>query len=85
MLAVSFSSLQDIAGGKLVIFPAHPTLDAYNWVLQSSGVVQGFAISVLCVVLGTAVNMLMTTMMAYALSRRGVPGSKLVLWLVLFT
>lgn len=85
VLAVSFSNLQDVASGRLVIFPAHPTFDAYAWVLQSSGVVQGFLVSVLRVGLGTAVDMIMTTLTAYALCRRGVPGSKFVLWMVLLT
>src|SRR5690348_9903459 len=85
VLAISFSSPQDIASGMLITFPAHPTLDAYRWVLQGGQVAQGLAISIFVTVVGTTFNMIMTTTMAYALSRTGVPGSKFVLWLVLLT
>jgi putative aldouronate transport system permease protein len=85
ILAVSFSSYKDVADGKLIIFPAHPTLDAYSWVLQGGGVVQGLEVSIFLAVVGTAFNMVMTTTMAYGLSRKGVPGSKFILWLVLLT
>lgn len=83
ILAVSFSSNTDVADGKLIIFPLHPTLDAYNWVLQGSGIVQGLEISIFLAIVGTAFNMLLTVTMAYALSRKGIPGGKLALWLVL--
>ena len=85
ILAVSFSSYQDVADGKLIIFPLHPTIDAYRWVLQGGGIVQGLEISIFLAVVGTAFNMVMTATMAYALSRKGVPGSRFVLWLVLLT
>jgi putative aldouronate transport system permease protein len=85
ILAVSFSSYKDVADGKLIIFPAHPTLDAYSWVLQGGGVVQGLEVSIFLAVVGTAFNMVMTATMAYGLSRKGIPGSKFVLWLVLLT
>jgi len=85
ILAVSFSNSADVADGKLIIFPLHPTLDAYNWVLQGTGFVQGLEISIFLVVVGTAFNMLLTATMAYALSRKGIPGGKVALWLVLLT
>jgi putative aldouronate transport system permease protein len=85
VLAVSFSSYQDVADGKLVVFPAHPTLAAYSWVLQGGQFLQGLENSFFLVGVGTAFNMLMTTTMAYALSRRGVPGNKFALWAVLLT
>ena len=83
ILAVSFSSNTDVADGGLIIFPLHPTLDAYNWVLQGTGFVQGLEISIFLAVVGTAFNMLLTATMAYALSRKGIPGGKFALWLVL--
>lgn len=83
ILAVSFSSYSDVADGKLIVFPAHPTLDAYLWLLQGGEVLQGLEISIFLAVVGTAFNMVMTATMAYALSRKGVPGNRVVLWLVL--
>ena len=85
ILAVSFSNNTDVADGRLIIFPLHPTLNAYNWVLQGTGFVQGLEISIFLAVVGTAFNMLLTATMAYALSRKGIPGGRVALWLVLLT
>jgi putative aldouronate transport system permease protein len=85
VLAVSFSSYKDVVGGNLIIFPAHPNLEAYIWVLQGSGVVQGLEVSIFISTVGTVISMALTAAMAYALSRPGVPGSKFVLWMVLLT
>src|SRR5579859_6087985 len=40
VLAVSFSSPQDISN-RLIIFPAHPSLAAYSWVINQTNAVQG--------------------------------------------
>lgn len=85
VIAVSFSSNADVVGNNLVIFPLHPTLGAYIWVLQGTNVVQGFLVSLFVAVVGTGINMVMTTTLAYGLSCKNVPGSKVILWLVLLT
>jgi putative aldouronate transport system permease protein len=85
VLAVSFSSYKDVVGGNLIILPAHPNLEAYAWVLQGSGVVQGLEVSLFVSTVGTAISMALTASMAYALSRQGVPGGRFVLWMVLLT
>jgi putative aldouronate transport system permease protein len=84
VLAVSFSSPKDISN-NLIIFPAHPSLAAYSWVLTQTNALQGIEVSTLLVIVGTSINMLMTVTMAYGLSRSDVPGSKIILWLVLLT
>lgn len=85
VLAVSFSSYKDAVSNSLLIIPLHPTMQAYNWVLQNGGVLQGLAISLFSSIVGTAVSMFLSVTMAYALSRREVPGIKVALWLVLLT
>ncbi len=84
VLAVSFSSPQDVSN-SLVVLPVHPSLAAYNWVLSQTNALQGIEVSTFLVIVGTAINMLMTVTMAYGLSRSDVPGSKIILWLVLLT
>jgi putative aldouronate transport system permease protein len=83
VVAVSFSSVKDVIGGNLIIFPLHPTVEAYQWVLQNSTALQGLEVSTFLVVMGTAINMGMTILMAYGLSRKDVPGSKAILVMVL--
>ncbi len=83
VLAVSFSSYADAISGNLLIIPRHPTTEAYTWVLQNGGVLQGLFISLFSAVVGTAISMLLTVTIAYALSQNEVPGIKAALWLVL--
>jgi len=85
VIAVSFSSYKDVVGGGLILWPAHPTLGAYRAILKGGIVTHALWVSIAVTLVGTAVNMFMTVTLAYGLSRPGVPGSRFVLILVLFT
>ncbi len=85
VISVSFSSYEDVVGGQLVIFPRHPTLEAYETVLAGGVVTQALKVSIGLTAVGTIVNMVMTVTLAYALSRPSVRGSRFVLFAVLFT
>jgi putative aldouronate transport system permease protein len=85
VLAISFSSYEDIVGKNLVLIPANPTLNAYEYVLSSGTVTRALGVSLYITLLGTAINLFMTVTMAYGLSRRGVPGRSWILGMVLFT
>ncbi len=85
VIAVSFSSYKDVIGGGLIFFPAHPTMEAYRAIFEGGIVTHALWVSVGLTLIGTAINMLMTVTMAYGLSRPGVPGSRLILALVLLT
>lgn len=85
IVAVSFSSARDVSGGGFILFPEHPSLEAYRAILRGGVVVRALVISIGLVVIGTAVKMLFSVALAYGLSRTGVPGAKVVLFLVLGT
>jgi len=85
VIAVSFSSYKDMVGGGLILFPAHPTTEAYRAIFRGGIVTHALWVSTVLTLIGTAINMLMTVTMAYGLSRPGVPGSRLILALVLLT
>jgi putative aldouronate transport system permease protein len=85
VIAVSFSSYQDVIGGGLILFPKHPTLDSYKLIFAGGIVTHALMVSVGLTVVGTLTNMFMTVTMAYGLSRPGIPASRFVLTLVLFT
>jgi len=46
VIAMSFSSRQDVLAGNLILFPAHPTLDAYSTILQGGIVTQAVLVSI---------------------------------------
>ncbi len=83
VIAVSFSSAQDVLGDGLVLFPANPTLDAYRAIFEGGVVNRALRVSIGLTVFGTLAQMVVTTMLAYGLSRPGVPGSRIALFIVL--
>lgn len=85
VIAISFSSYKDVVGGGLILWPAHPTLEAYRTIFQGGIVTHALGVSIALTVGGTLVDMVMTVTLAYGLSRPGVPGSRFVLVLALFT
>src|SRR6202049_1461279 len=86
VLSVSLSSERDLQGTNVALIPLHPNLGAYATILQGSVVSSALEISVGVTAIGTLVCMVMTTTLAYGLSRTSqVPGTKLVLILVLGT
>ncbi|MBV9581356.1 MAG: carbohydrate ABC transporter permease [Chloroflexi bacterium] len=86
VLSVSLSSERDLQGANISLIPLHPTLLAYQTIFQGGVVASALMVSVGVTVIGTLLCMVMTTTLAYGLSRtRDVPGTKFVLFLVLGT
>ena len=86
VLSVSLSSERDLQGANVALIPPHPTLLAYQTILQGGVVINALVISVGVTVIGTLLCMVMTTTLAYGLSRTSdVPGTRWVLFLVLGT
>jgi putative aldouronate transport system permease protein len=86
VLSVSLSSERDLQGANVALFPLHPTLGAYATILQGGVVTSALEVSIGVTAIGTLVCMVMTTTLAYGLSRTSqVPGTKFVLILVLAT
>ncbi|HEU0164123.1 MAG TPA: carbohydrate ABC transporter permease [Thermomicrobiales bacterium] len=83
VVSMSFSSAVDAQRGGLVLWPEHPTLDAYRAIFDGGVVTRALQISVMLTIVGTAAQMLFTTTMAYGMSRTSVLGSKVVLYIVL--
>lgn len=85
VLAQSFSSYRAIMSGEVVFWPVEFTLHAYGEVLRDDAFVRSFAVSVQRTVVGTAVNVLLTCLLAYPLSKPYIQGRGLVLFLIVFT
>lgn len=86
VIAVSFASERDVIGGGLILWPAHPSLNAYQLILSNGIVARALVVSVGITLVGTLVSMFLTTTLAYALTRtREVPGTRAALFLVLAT
>lgn len=67
--AMSFSSNASAAAGKVTLWPVDFTLNSYNYVAKRAAFWHSMFVSVERVVLGTAINLLLTIMIAYPLSK----------------
>ncbi|NEC04868.1 carbohydrate ABC transporter permease [Streptomyces sp. SID7909] len=86
VIGTSFASQTDIIKSSgLVLWPDHPTLDAYRTIFTGGVVSRALIVSVGITVFGTLASLLVTVGMAYGLSRREVTGSRFILMTALFT
>ncbi len=69
ILALSFSSATAAASGRVTIWPVELTTQSYQFVLDNIAFAKSFLISLLRVAVGTPVNMILTILVAYPLSR----------------
>ena len=83
VISVSFSSAKDVLGGGLILFPRNPTLAAYRAIFEGGVVTRALQVSIGLTLIGTAIQMVFTTTLAFGLSKPGVPGARFVLFLVL--
>jgi len=68
-LALSFSSASAAASGRVTIWPVEFTTQAYRFVLENPAFIKSFGVSMLRVLVGVPVNMILTILVAYPLSR----------------
>ena len=89
LLYVVFASLSDpsalIANRGALLKPLGLSLDAYIRVLQNPMIAIGYRNTLFYVVAGTALNMTLTCLGAYALSRQNVMFKKPIMLLIIFT
>lgn len=85
IVSASLSNPWAIVKGELWLLPKDITLDAYRKVFQNPDIWTGYRNSILYLVVGTTINVVMTTMGAYALSRRDLVGRHVLVLLFTFT
>ena len=85
VVSCSFSSPEAVLTGKVLLLPIRPTLMSYQKVFQEGTLNQGILNSVFQTVVGTAVNLLVTTTGAYALSEKTLAGRKFFTKMIMFT
>jgi putative aldouronate transport system permease protein len=85
VVSASFSSPAAVSRGAVWLWPVEPTLRGYQAVFADRDVLTGYENSLLYMVTGTAINVSITMMAAYALSQRHLPGASLIMKLFTFT
>lgn len=65
--------------------PVGFSLASYEKVFENASIWRGYANTIFYVVVGTALNIFMTILGAYFLSRKNIPGQKVITILIMFT
>ncbi len=85
VISASISSTKAVMSGQVVLWPIDPTLYAYEAVFRNSSIIKGYQNSIVYTALGTAVNLVMTMLCAFCLSRKAFFGRGIVNGLLVFT
>jgi putative aldouronate transport system permease protein len=85
VLAVSLSSGEAIRAGSVSIWPRQFTWDAYRNLIDDGQLFVAMKNTVVMTVVGTTLNMLVTIMAAYPLSKIDLRGRGAVLGMIIFT
>lgn len=85
VLISSFSSASAIASGSILFLPEGFNLDAYKRVFSDSRVWQTYTNTLIYVSAGTCINLVLTTLGAYPLSRRDLKGRNIIMLFIVFT
>lgn len=78
VLSASFSSSDAIALGKVFVWPVEFSLEGYKMLVQNSQILTGFKNSLIYLVVGVTINMILTMLLAFPLSRKELPGRSLI-------
>jgi ABC-type sugar transport system, permease component len=85
VVMVSLSNGKAVLAGKVSLWPVDMTLATYKVVLSDNSILGGLKNSVIYTVLGTIINLTMSILCAYPLSRRDLDGRKWFMRLIVFT
>ncbi|MBO9607680.1 MAG: carbohydrate ABC transporter permease [Paenibacillaceae bacterium] len=87
VLAVSFSDAYYVGAGLVKLWPIGFTVKSYEYVAKTPAFLRSIGVSLERVALGTALNMLLTTVVAYPLSKEAgkFRFRTLYVWLFVFT
>lgn len=84
IVIASFSDPSAVLNGEVVFWPKDVSLIGYSAIMEYTRIWRGYMWSIIYTVVGTALSVTLTMLLAYALSCQFV-GKKLVNWLVVFT
>lgn len=85
VVSASFSSTQAVMSGRVVLWPVEPTVYAYEAVFRNSSIMTGYLNSFIYTSLGTIINLVLTMLCAFCLSRKQFYGRSIVNALLVFT
>ena len=85
VISMSFSSKDAITAGKVFILPVGFNTEAYIRAVNSGSFIRAFGYSIVLMLGSTAVNLVMTVLAAYPLSKKNLIGGGVIMTLFVMT
>lgn len=85
IVSCSFSSGSALTAGKVILWPVDISFEGYMAVFSNKNIGVGYKNTLFYTVVGTTVNVIMTMVCAYPLSRRDMPYRGIFMFLFTFT
>ncbi|WP_018753121.1 carbohydrate ABC transporter permease [Paenibacillus sanguinis] len=85
VIASSFASTQEMVAKRFILFPTTFSLDAYKYILSTPTIFKALGVSIGVTLAGTVVSMILTSLMAYGLSRTYLYGRNFINFVVVFS
>jgi putative aldouronate transport system permease protein len=85
IIASSFATQHEFMSRGFFIIPHEWTIEAYGYLLSNANFTAAFGNAVTITVSGTFINILLTSLMAYGLSKSWLKGRRAMNFMVLFT
>lgn len=85
VVSASFSDARMVSSGRVWLWPVNPSLSAYEAVFKNPRIVMSFGNSLFYMGFGTLINLILTVLAAYGLSRKNLVGRGFLTGVMVFT
>ncbi|WP_314588229.1 carbohydrate ABC transporter permease [Paenibacillus terrigena] len=85
VISASISNPQEVNSGNMWLLPKDITFIGYQKIFQNKEILNGYLNTILYTTLGTSINLVMTILAAFPLSRRDLAGKNVIMALFVFT
>ncbi len=85
ILAGSLAEPREVLTKSFILFPTQFSLEAYRFVFSTNVIPRALMNTVLITVLGTAINLIFTSLMAYPLAKPEFRGRRAIMFMVVFS
>lgn len=86
LIIASFTNSDWANNNGFSFFPGEWSLEAYRYIIEQWATIgQAYLMTIIVTAIGTAASLLISTLFAYGISKREIPGMKLISFLLIFT
>ncbi len=85
VVSASFSDPLALLNGQVWLLPIRPNLEAYANVLENNQIWTGYKNTIMYTVVGTVINLVLSIMIAYPLSRKDLKGANIIMIIIVIT